>query len=254
MPEDNGHCSTCQIYDNASNCIYIQSFKETIGSKISDNETYIKINSLKPSITQNSTYSTEEIWDKFKDILTAIKDYGELGDRNPTSSEVNATDVTKNNYTLLYNYNNILTALDKNEISGSNFISKTLIDNLKTYIDDYQLDENRCNICNTSGNCPGCQSQCSDYCSGDCLSCLSSCDASLGACAFQCQEDDSVTCEYRNEDCTSNMQMCGTDDCSYYCQSGDGCGSGEGGGCSDSGSCGLGINNCGGNLDCDWSD
>lgn len=168
---ENGHCSTCQVQNSASSCGgSAQSFKRIVGSSTVENhEKYLKLKSLIPQINKGTDLITKEVWDQITEILQALKDYGQIDEFNPTQEKINNTIVNKGNPVFLDNYNTILTALDRNNISGSQIVTQELIDNLKTYINKYELDATRCDVCNTSGcqvpQC--CDSNChSDPCYG----------------------------------------------------------------------------------------
>lgn len=167
---DNGHCSICQVQNSASACgRNVQSFKNIIGSsKVSDHERYLKLdldNVL--NINANETIISDELWNKISNILQYLKDYGQIANDNPTQQKINNTKVVQDQQIMLDNYNAILTALNQNTINSNKLIAKELIDNIKIYIKNYQLDATRCDVCNTSG----CQvPQCCDHncCDGDC--------------------------------------------------------------------------------------
>lgn len=160
---DNGHCSTCQTHNTKNGCgSKIESFKNLFGSEVQQNEEYLKLESIMPDIISGQTLVTKDTWTQLQTTLQAIKDYGELAEDNPDQDKINQITVDAGNLTFLNDYNKILNALDKNNITGSQLISKDLIDTLKQNIKTYNINAARCNVCNTS--CQNCQSDCdSDY-------------------------------------------------------------------------------------------
>ena len=85
MAEDNGHCSTCQVNDTITlDCRYnkAQTFCSTNGQTVEDNEPYLKLNSLFPSVVQGQQIGPDVI-NVYKDILLYIYNYGLYGTRNP---------------------------------------------------------------------------------------------------------------------------------------------------------------------------
>lgn len=174
---DNGHCSTCQTHNSASDCgSSIQSFKNIFGSSVSANETDIKLNNIYPAPEAQTTYITNEIFNTLKDILSYVKDYGEQGTFNPTNEKINnITTVQDGQQINLSLYNSILSALDKQTLSESSIITASMINNLNAYIKQYNLNDDRCNICNTAcQNCQGHVAEC------DCMNC--NCDCERYAC------------------------------------------------------------------------
>ena len=171
---DNGHCTECQVQNSESNCgPNAQSFKSIVGSlKVSDNDKYLKLdldNQLK--VKSGETLITKELWDKIHNILQYIKDYGQKDELNPTQDKINEVSVQQGHTTWVQDYNDILNALDKNNInstSGVTLISEELVNSLKDYIRDYKINETRCDVCNTTGcqvtQC--CDSNCCDGNSG----------------------------------------------------------------------------------------
>ena len=160
---DNGHCSTCQTHDTRSGCgSKVESFKNLFGSEVQQNEEYLKLESIMPNIVSGQTLITKDIWTQLQTTLQAIKDYGELAEDNPNQDKINQITVNTGNLTFLNDYNKILNALDKNNITGSQLISKDLIDTLKQNIRTYNINADRCNVCNTS--CQNCQSDCDNEC------------------------------------------------------------------------------------------
>ena len=162
---DNGHCTECQVQNSESTCgPNAQSFKSIVGSlKVEDHEKYLKLdldNQLK--VKSGETLITKELWDKIHNTLQYIKDYGQVDELNPTQNKINEVGVQQGQLAWVQDYNDILTALDKNNInstSGITLISEDLVNSLKKYIKEYKIDETRCDVCNTTG----CQvSQCCD--------------------------------------------------------------------------------------------
>ena len=162
---DNGHCSTCQTHNTRSGCgSKVESFKNLFGSEVQQNEEYLKLEFIMPDIISGQTLVTKDTWTQLQTILQAIKDYGELAEDNPNQDKINQVTVDAGNLTFLNDYNKILNALDKNNITGSQLISKDLIDTLKQNIKTYKINAARCNVCNTS--CQNCQSDCDSDCGG----------------------------------------------------------------------------------------
>lgn len=153
---DNGHCSTCQTRNTASSCgSSVQSFKNLFGTRVDQNDTYLKVLDIAPQVTPGQTLITKEIWDQYREILQAIKDYGVYDENNPTQSKINGVSATKGDVVFLNDYNEIRNALDKDSSSGTQLINQEIINTLKTYIAEYKINDTRCNICNTS--CQNCQ-------------------------------------------------------------------------------------------------
>ena len=187
---DNGHCSTCQTHNTTSGCgSNVESFKNLFGGQeVEKNETYLKLNSIMPNIKSGETLVTKDTWAQIHNILQFIKDYGEIAENNPTQDKINNVKVNQGNIAFLDDYNKILAALDKGGLSGTQLISKDLIDSLKTNIQKYKINAARCNICNIS--CQNCQNDCDNDCSsggnddGGCYcssGCSYTCEASYDA-------------------------------------------------------------------------
>ena len=141
-----------------------------------------------PNIKSGETLVTKDTWAQIHNILQFIKDYGEIAENNPTQDKINNVKVNQGNIAFLDDYNKILAALDKGGLSGTQLISKDLIDSLKTNIQKYKINAARCNICNIS--CQNCQNDCDNDCSsggnddGGCYcssGCSYTCEASYDA-------------------------------------------------------------------------
>lgn len=164
---DNGHCSTCQTHNTKMGCgSKVESFKNLFGGQeVEKNETYLKINSVMPNIKSGETLITKDTWTQIHNILQFIKDYGEIAEDNPAQDKINNVNVDQGNIAFLNDYNKILAALDKGGLSGTQLISKDLIDSLKINIQKYKINAARCNVCNIS--CQNCQSDCDNDCGGN---------------------------------------------------------------------------------------
>ena len=170
MAVENGHCSSCQVQNSASICgASAQAFKTVVGTtEVGKHEQYLKLNLDKElNIVKNDTLITKELWDKVHNTLQYIKDYGELANLNPEQEKINKVNAEQEKITWIEDYNNILQALDHGAIDSQMLISKDLIDTLKIYINQYNLNDTRCDVCNASG----CQTpQCCDSlcCDNEC--------------------------------------------------------------------------------------
>lgn len=154
-----GHEKYENYLTDASKCSVTQNFcnwnRQTV-SKL------FKVDDAFPSINQNLTIISPSIINEIKSFLQEIHDYGTVGTRTPEQTKINqipipVSDIDK--ITAKY-YNKILDALDIDTSEDSEYIlhpeqilEKKDFDRLKTYIEKFQINENRCNVCNTNKNC-----------------------------------------------------------------------------------------------------
>lgn len=142
-------------------CKTEQSFCTINGQKVSDN-TGIDASLL--NITQHETLVSDTLWNRIYTVLKNIYNYGKRGTRNPSISDLN--DVSDNDEILQDLYNDIINLISTSgTIENQPIITKKLMDNLQTKINNYKLNKNRCNSCNTkcnatceaSSQCSGCE-------------------------------------------------------------------------------------------------
>lgn len=184
-------------------CTSAQSFCILNGQSVAANT---DIDKTLSSITQNQTSITDTIWNRIHTVLRNIYNYGERGTRNPSVD--NLSDVSDNDSILLSLYNKILSNIGVSNASGNPTVTKTLMDSLQSSIDNYQLNSDRCNSCNTAcnsaceansqsggGGGEGCSCFClcgrqggeGSYCGGDqvCTSSSQICSTQAGCCESQ---------------------------------------------------------------------
>lgn len=150
---DNGHCSTCQAINSAASCSSAQTFCAALNKQtVTANESYIKINSLLPSVSAGGLIYPSVI-NAYKNILLYIYQYGVAGTRNPNGTSINnLSTFSAGQSALLSSYNALLTILSKSNIAAGSQLTKAQIDTLNRYIKNFTLNANRCNVCNTGCN------------------------------------------------------------------------------------------------------
>lgn len=161
---------------------------ETVGDMLEkDNVFNTEVISFFPNFSKGQIIPPE-LYNNVKILLTKISQYGNEGTSNPIEEDINEiNNVNKNDIIYFNNYNKILQILNKENLlsSGTNLISKQLINDLQTYIREYKFNDDRCNYCNSgcnSSNSGGGGDSCA--CWGDCPKinsgagddCLSSCE------------------------------------------------------------------------------
>lgn len=172
--------SKCSQGTVNANCATEQSFCTINGQKVSQNS---GISASLTSIAQNETLTDDALWNRIYTVLTNIFNYGERGTRNPliradsSNDKITAASQRKTNFkdqqqytdeVLQRLYNDIVNIIPvsgiNNILSNNPTISKTVMDNLQQQINNYQLNKDRCNSCNTACNTT-CQASCE--CSGE---------------------------------------------------------------------------------------
>ena len=188
----------CSEGDINNNCLTRQSFCALGKQKVSQND-------IRKTIESIPEFTEANMWKQIKTILNNIQSYGKRGTRNPSDSSINNIPFpNKEDFDELILYNNIIKSLrtGTNNININNgelldkeeFLNKIQVKNLQTYINNYKLNIDRCNSCNTQCNatcqaskqsgsgsdCGAAQYGCSSSSqggpclesSGDCMSCL----------------------------------------------------------------------------------
>ena len=182
-----------------SNCESAQTFCNINGQLVKDNPN-IKFNFSK-IIGQSKTKATTEWKQEVINALKAIHNYGSHGTRNPSNNEIESLDlIQQKNKILAEDYNEIIKILSNDtnkQISSKTRLLGTYFDDLESCINNYKLNSDRCNDCNTGCNTT-CQSSaqggCDDSpCNSNCMSYIEggpggACDIGcLGTCNLGCQ-------------------------------------------------------------------
>ena len=130
-----------------------QTFCNINGQAVQDNMTITYTN----NVTAQQTYNLADVWNEIQDAMKAVYNLGEKGTRNPDISGL--TDKQKNDYTTLAYYNTLLSKINKTTLTGSQYIKALdFVNNLQNGIKEYQLNSDRCNVCNDSCQyCVSCQ-------------------------------------------------------------------------------------------------
>lgn len=150
-----------------------QTFCKINGQLVQDNLTIVYDN----NVIAGQTYNLAEIWNEIQDAMKAAYNLTTNGTKGPNITGL--TNKQKNDYTTLTYYNDLLTRLNKPNVSGIQYIKALdFVKNLQNGVKEYQLDSNACNVCNDSCQyCDSCQSQsCSESCSEG--GCGGGCDGS----------------------------------------------------------------------------
>lgn len=162
----NDNCSTAQTF--CQNC---QTVGEYSSIKFQFSETFA------PKTKATTKWKTEVI-----NGLTKISNYGSQGTKSPTDTELNTLHTILSKQKINdTDYNEIITILkngtkvqEKTRILGSYFLD------LQDYINNYKLNVNLCNTCNSGCNTT-CQAsaQCNDYCSSCDVTCDTNCESNI---------------------------------------------------------------------------
>ena len=139
-----------------NNCLTRQSFC-ALGKQ------FVSQNPIQKQIENTPEFAEANMWKQIKNILNNIKNYGQRGTRNPPNSSIEDIPFPdKEEFTYLNLYNSIIRSLrtGTNNINSSNgellninsFLENFQINKLQTYINNYKLNEDRCNSCNTQCN------------------------------------------------------------------------------------------------------
>ena len=157
-----------------NNCPSAQTFCKINGQLVKNN---ININFPKIGVQYSSI--TPEWKQQIIDILKTIRDYGNAGTRNPTTEQINSLyTLSPNQLIMSEDYNEILEILSGTHVVQHNHIFGTYYSDLENYINNYKLNADRCNSCNTGCNTT-CQesAQCEDYCNRCNVACDSNCES-----------------------------------------------------------------------------
>lgn len=172
---------------------------------------------------QGTTITTKEI-NLIIDALTKIKDFGAAGTRNPTQAQMN--ELAK---ALQYQginadtYDKIIKILDSNTTIQHQYtpIKGSYLYQIREKINNYKLNTDRCDTCNTSCNAgcqvasqappcdscqPGCNTSCESYVCGQ-----GNCGESRGC--RNCQSDQS--CRSGNSSGGCRSHECSSSMCRY---------------------------------------
>lgn len=156
------------------NCSSAQTFCNINGQLVKNN-----INIAFPEIGTQYSAITPEWKQQVINILRTIHNYGNKGTRNPTTQEINNLNSISSNQTITpEDYNEIIKILDGPLVLQHNHILGTYYSDLKKYINNYKLNADRCNTCNTGCNTT-CQEshQCEDYCNSCNITCDTNCES-----------------------------------------------------------------------------
>lgn len=108
----------------------------------------------------------------FNSILSSFEQIYNFGSSSPVDSQIRTPDSSnfiqaiQNEKALLTQYNTLLSILGKDVVIANFKISSTSMEEIKNYIKDYEIDESRCFVCNTSKNCYSQGGGCGDSSSG----------------------------------------------------------------------------------------
>lgn len=185
-----------------------QTFCNINGQTVQDNMTITYTN----NVIAQQTYNLAEVWNEIQDAMKAVYNLGEKGTRNPDISGL--TDKQKNDYTTLSYYNSLLTKIGKTNLTGSQYIKALdFVNYLQNGIKEYELNSDRCNVCNNSCQyCDSCQTT-----AQTCGSCYTGEGGGTGCCDGSC-------CMVGHWGCggCEDYQQCGTsqgsgpNDCPAY--------------------------------------
>ena len=156
------------------NCSSAQTFCKINGQLVKNN-----ININFPKIGSQYSSITPEWKQQIINILKTIRDYGNAGTRTPTTKQIDSLYTLSSNQLITpEDYNEILEILSGTRVVQHDHILGTYYSDLESYINNYKLNADRCNSCNTGCNTK-CQesSQCSDYCNSCNVSCDSNCES-----------------------------------------------------------------------------
>lgn len=152
--------------------------------------------------TQDS-YIDNSSWVQLKNILSKIYKVGNYSngrlpsytqnDNTITPDSINDNDIAQNHTVDLSEYNIILGLLKQTQLSDNPFIQATQL-SLQDIINNFQIENTRCNYCNTACditcNTVQCDCNCNCNCDCNCVAC-SYCDAafdsyngSCGGCTY----------------------------------------------------------------------
>lgn len=193
-------CASCQIVKEHPD-IFCETSGQTEGFNFSA--------STKTKTKAAATFINEAI-----DALEKISSYKtNAGTKNPTEKELDTLKkVSKKEKVEPKNYNLLLSVLkieNKNVNSGDKLLGSYFTD-LKKYINNYELNSDRCESCNAacqSGQ--SCYQGCGDICE---VSCQTNCEGGICGCEVQCLG----TCEYASQTGCGNCQAGGS--CQSGCQ------------------------------------
>ena len=160
----------CSEGTTNENCENKQTFCILNGQSVLNNKTGIGY--TLPTITQGGKINAST-WNDIITVLNKIYNYGNRGTRNPPINGLSTAPQGDKIYLTLYNQ--IRSAIGLSNETNNVSLTKILIDNLKTSIESYQLNTNRCNSCNTTCN-TNCQAnsqgggdcRCVEYDCGQC--------------------------------------------------------------------------------------
>ena len=144
---------------NKDSCSSVQNFCST-AQKVSQ---LFKLDEAFPNILQNQTLITPNIFQEIKNLLQEVHNYGATGTKNPVQTKIDAIEIPKNwkndkeleKITIKY-YNQILDTIDASDesyLKNNAILLSEDFDKLKTLIGDYQINNDRCNVCNADKNC-----------------------------------------------------------------------------------------------------
>ena len=158
-----------------SACVTKQTFCLINGQLVKDNP------GIGLSISDDVQYDdiTDTYFTNLKAEIKKIYDYGELGTPDPAYTNI----FTAQDQALINqdDFNTFLSVLKASNslLENNPTISKQIITNLLSTINNYQINDDRCNDCNTAANCGqgsggGCNNwDCTNVCQGgNCTLCI----------------------------------------------------------------------------------
>lgn len=168
-----------------NNCSSAQTFCNINGQLVKNN-----LNISFPDIGNKGSKITPEWKQQIINILKSIYNYGNAGTRNPSLAEINGLDaiVAKDRITA-EDYNEVVRILNGTAVKQKTRILGTYFSDLENYINNYKLNADRCNTCNSGCNTT-CQAsaQCDDYCNSCNIVCDTNCESNDDgqACGMSC--------------------------------------------------------------------
>lgn len=227
--------------DNQSFCLTDQTIKGNLEDIINSDSELLEAMKNDKTLDFISTPGriTVNIWNLLEKFFKAAHNYGDYGDRNYPSVQNNKIKnwPTVEQFSSISPeaYNSLIDIIkDSNTLSNFNKVTKNSIilgdyfTDLQNYIENFKIDPNRCNSCNTSCyasySCnQGCGEVC-DYgnqCAGS-YSCLQGCSGECSSSEHSCTGCEAGVCNTQGCSCES-CQGGYCSSCNIGCYSGYSC-------------------------------
>lgn len=166
------------------NCSSAQTFCNINGQYVKNN-----LNISFPNVGTKGSKITPEWKNQVINILKSIYNYGSYGTRNPTLTQINSLDsISSKERITIDDYNEIIAIIGGTKVNKKDKILGTYFSDLENSINNYKLNADRCNTCNTGCNTT-CQAsaQCNDYCNSCNVTCDSACESLDNGCMGSAQ-------------------------------------------------------------------